>query len=889
VLVLAEGDTPAAEANARGHLFEEFVGRILQQYGFEEPRTERLKVTANGIELDLAVRHRLTRQPAVVECKAYSSPVSAELLAAFYGKLTVVRFSQTDTHGFFVALPRFTAQGHEQARLIADTDKRFTYLAGPDVVDALNDLKILGESPLQDVLTSDPVVLVTEHGVFSACTELDERTRTAMRVLVWARTGIVPAPAITLVESTDYASGLPVLDVSVSAAMPEPSTALAEHEPLIVTVLGSGSDFEYQLPASPRFFVGRKPLVATLEEVLSRETGVLVLNAQSGRGKSSLALRLQQLVADKGGHALIVDSRTASSRPYTIAVLRRAALEAEDAGLLHLPENASWASLPSALRTLSNATWPTDGGPLVVFFDQFENVFKDAGLTREFRDLALGIREVPGRLVIGFAWKTDLVGWTEGHPYQLRDEIRASATVLALGPLGPREVEILLRRLEKELGQPLVRDLRQRFREYSQGLPWLFKKLAGHVLREVEQGATQEKLLAEALNVQNLFEADLAELQPAEQEALRFVARYAPVAVAEVMERISAAVVQSLLDRRLLVQVGERLDIYWDIFRDFLNTGRIPIEDSYILRQTPRSVARLLAEVVTDGGDSSVPDVARRLDTSENAVFNLARELRLMGVTVYEPNRVRLVEEVWGAPDREHAVRRRVAVALRRHRANTIFSQLAERSAGKVSLTSFARELPAAFPAVEATGNTWLSYARAFALWFEYAGLVLVSGQIISPAPEGTEGKGQLMTVRPPVRIKGSFPRKPPGPSVGMLLRLAKGQQPPQPLVASAASSLRDLVNLGAVTFRDDGKMQLARSDLVRDGTLEPAVLRELLIKVSGGAPALAILERDSNASAQVVGEAIRQAVGANWAPGTVAIVGKNFRGWARRAGIAIR
>jgi hypothetical protein len=262
----------------------------------------------------------------------------------------------------------------------------------------------------------------------------------------------------------------------------------------------------------------------------------------------------------------------------------------------------------------------------VIFFDQFENVFKDAELTREFRDLALGVREVSGPLVVGFAWKTDLVGWTEGHPYQLRDEIRAQATVLTLGPLGATEVETLLRRLEKALGQRLLPDLRRRLREYSQGLPWLLKKLASHLIRESESGATQEQLLAEALNVQNLFEVDLAQLQPTEQEALRFVARYAPVAVTEVMESVSAPVVQSLLDQRLLVQVGERLDIYWDIFRDFLNTGRIPIEDSYILRQTPLAVARLLA-VLDDDGTGSVLELAARLNTSENSIFNLSRDL----------------------------------------------------------------------------------------------------------------------------------------------------------------------------------------------------------------------------------------------------------------------
>ena len=889
MLILAEGESTGAKSYASGHLFEDFVARLLARYGYQEPRADNIRVTARGIELDLKVRHKLTGQSAVAECKAYSTAIPSEQLEAFYGKLSVARFAEPDVQGFFVALPRFTAEATEQARHIASRDAQFKTLISQDVVDALTELRIIVAPPHALGVTSDPAVLITEYGIYSAVIELDPVQRTGRRILTWGTTA-VPNPVKKLLTGhQEYGGGLPVDDITEGPSSTDVLRAI-ESDPLVVAVSGSSEDFEYQLPASPRFFIGRTNLVLELSRIIQQRARVVVLNAQSGWGKSSLALKFRQIVEDLKGHAIIIDSRTASSSNYLTAVLRRAALEAQSSGVLALGDQSSWATLESSLRSLSSAKWTHGRGPLLVFFDQFENVFRDVALTRDFRDLALGIRDTPGQLMIGFAWKTDLVGWTEGHPYQLRDEIRANANVLTLAPLDAREVETILRRLEKRIGQKLVPDLRQRLREYSGGLPWLIKKLAGHLIREIDSGVTQERLLSDALNVQNLFEADLAQLQPAEHEALRFVARFAPVAASEVMERASAPIVQSLIDRRLIVQVGERLDTYWDIFRDFLTTGRVPIEDSYILRQTPRAVARLLAVVSENDGDAGVPQLAAALNTSENAIFNLARELRLLGVTAYEPNRVRLADELWNAEDRETAVRRRVAAALRRHRAFGALTRLAERSGTGVSFTEYSRELPSTFPAVSVAPNTWLAYARAFILWFGYAGLVATAGQIATLSDDVDQPRPpKIFGDRPPVRTRGVFPQRPPGPSIATLERLASGEQI-GPLVSERElEALRDLILLGVVEFSKAGMVQLLRPELFQNGKINANALRPLIEDRKGCKEALVVLERDGAATPSTIGEVIRRAHGAKWAAGTAHSVGKHLRGWARLAGITTR
>lgn len=882
ILVLAEGDSPAAVRDARGHLFEEFTGRLLEVHGYEEPQRRRLNVASNGIELDLSVRHRLNGHRAIVECKCYSTPVGQPAATSFYGALAKERLSDKNAHGYLVVTPRLSPDADEFIREVQKHETNLTLLTSREIVDILHTQKFIPTILRDDLLITDHAVVITPYGMFAAGKVNDPYTRRATRVLVKSADGTVPEPAIELVMASTYSQELPVSD---EVRPSEPVTRLVE-EPAIALVRRSRSDFEYQFPASPEFFVGRKHALQSGADALSDAPGVVVLNSQSGWGKSSLALRMASSVKDRGGYAIVIDSRTATGRrSFVSAALRRAAIEGQDNGLLTLPENASWASLSTALATIAGATW-RHNAPLLVFFDQFENVFRDEELTRDFRDLALLVLEARNPLIIGFAWKTDYIGWADDHTYMLREEIRSAAKTINLDRFGSREVDILMRRLERELGERLSQQLRRGLREYSQGLPWIFKKLANHLIAEAKAGATQEQLLAESLNVQSLFKADLAVLNAHEQEALRFVAHYAPVLATELTDHYESPIVHGLIDRRLIVQISERFDIYWDIFRDYLITGRVPIEDSYILRYAPVSVSRVLQQLEHDGGTSNVQEVASRLQTRENSIWNMARELRVLGVSVYEPNHVRLISDVWDNEDREEALRRHVTAALRRHRAYSALRMLAERSNNRVSLTLYAQTLPGTFPAVEVAPQTWHSYARAFVQWFEYAGLARFKGQSVLMLPDGSPGFGRLFAARLPIRIRDVFPQEPPSRCIAMLLKLVNGPINMHTLNRYERGALRQLLVLGVIKLDTTERFSLARRDLIRDGTVSQGPLLELLRNVPGGNEALGLLMRDPASSPAAVGQIFRSAHSADWKPATTQSIGKYFRSWARYAGI---
>jgi hypothetical protein len=890
LLVLSDVEGTPGAGNARGHLFEIFVGNLMHAYGYEAPTTRSLNVTSDGIELDVSTQSRLDGKAALAECKAYSSPVKANELTNFYGKLTVERFSEPETLGLMVVIPRLVAEGAEKAAEIAANDKRFLYVPGDEIISRLKSERLLSESPRDVPHQSDPAVIVTSDGVYSATIELNASSRAPSRVLMWAADGAVPHSTMSRVSEHEYAQGLQVHDLRGAAQGSVPTESHPVEAHILATVQASKEDFQYQLPAAPKFFVGRHNVLLRLQDLLREGENTFVFNAQSGWGKSSLALKFADLARQKNGIAQVMDTRTASSPRYVLEVLQKIAADAEREGLLRLGRDASWASLASAIRTFETAKWSEPKRPILIFFDQFENVFRSEALTRSFRDLAIGVHELNVPLRVGFAWKTDLVGWTEGHPYYLRDEIRSNAALVVIEPFGSKEVTTLLDRLERRAEVKLVPDLRGRLREYSQGLPWLLKKLSDHVLREIRKGITQEQLLAEALNVQSLFETDMAELNPLQREVLGHVARYAPIPATEVTDRYPHDAVQSLVDRRLLVQIGDRLDTYWDIFRDFLNTGRVPVEDSYILRQTPNSVARLLPTVMAAGGSASVGSLAASLQTSDNVIFNLSRELRLLGVTSYEPLRVKVSDLIFHARDPEVAMRAQIANALRRHKAFSLLRNLEERTADGLSAEQFAKLLPGAFPAVSVKDGTWNSYARVFIGWFEYAGLLVRQGASWVVRPEGDAPVTQrMLSARSAMRARPGVPQESFGPCLVVLKTLARdGSLKLESEASGKRDAVRTLMSLGAVSVDGSGMVKLVYSQLMNGESIDAPSLLALLQAVPGGGAGIQALGDNPTIAPFSLGEIIRGDVKANWTASSTHSVGGYFRRWAKEAGISV-
>lgn len=170
--------------------------------------------------------------------------------------------------------------------------------------------------------------------------------------------------------------------------------------------------------------------------------------------------------------------------------------------------------------------------------------------------------------------------------------------------------------------------------------------------------------------------------------------------------------------------------------------------------------------------------------------------------------------------------------------------------------------------------------------WFEYAGLAVQEAGQWSVAPEGTAGVGELLGGRIIRRVRGGFPHDPPGPSLGLLVDIARGSTIPRG--HRARSAAWPLLVLGALVEDHNGEYHLRSPDLVVDGTVVPAALMRLLLAIPGVPQGLAVIEADPRARPEAVGQAVKTAIAADWSANTTAGIGKHLRAWARAAGLRV-
>jgi hypothetical protein len=914
--ILASGESTQAQAQARGKLFEQLIAEVLRHNGYTIDNYSP-SVNYAGMEIDINGYATVTRIPLYAECKCYETAVDAPKLQAFFGKYMAKWLEDNRCHGLFVALPGINSHADGFYRTYCASSRNVTVrlLSENDVLSAIfatNLVALPGEiieaiRPEQGT-AGDQLLLYTDKGYFWVQYIVPPGGGIATRIAVLDPRAKLITDNTTIDCLVSLWPELGHFELAAGITDPVLVTTDAQRDvEQIVEVRGSSSCFEYQFPASPEHFIGREAVLKEVQSfaqsILDERTSArgLLFEANSGWGKSSLVLSVVARLSDVGHYALAVDSRSASSSQFVLRIVDH--LLGKYEGLLDdrsdpvlSREITGFDGCVQALVQIGHRL-KAARKLLLVFLDQFENVFFIPDALRRIRDLVLRLCDAQTNVVIGFSWKTDLIGLTSEFPYQLRDTISGCSKRITLETFSDVESNALLDRLRLELKAPLRKDLRFFLLEFSQGYPWLLKKLCAHVKTQRESGVLQSNIASNLLNVEQLFQEDLYGLSSDEEDALRRIAKVAPISIAELGDEFRTDVVQNLVHRRLLVRIGNKYDVYWDIFRDYLNAGRVPVQENYILRMQVGSVinaARLLAEA---GGVLSTTELRGRAGLTEKSYFNVARDLRLLGLATSRDGCVAL--ELNLPADRKEFQETLLAHVRDRLPLNRLVWRLREALAthGHLSLESMAEVLEGCCPYVSAASATWRQYARVLASWMDLADLTIFNGR-----------SGVLFAYRPGTQVRQ---RDFQTPRRGSGVAIPRIQYKPveQAAIRIAEAFLehravdwmgfrRSTVSKAVMTLSDLGFMQVethsARvgSSLVRIASV-PERIPEHFGQAAMGLPAFAgfvqLLQeyQRTGCSLAQLGVRLREKLGLDWKDGTAETNAKIMLDWARHTGRA--
>ncbi len=410
----------------------------------------------------------------------------------------------------------------------------------------------------------------------------------------------------------------------------------------------------------------------------------------------------------------------------------------------------------------------------------------------------------------------------------------------------------------------------------------------------------QSQIANSLLNVEELFQEDLRGLSATQEETLRRIAKAAPISVAEFGDDFDADVVQSLVNNRLLVRIGSKYDVYWDIFRDYLNAGRVPIQENYILRMQVGSILKATKILAAANGKLNLADFRLEAGLSEKTFYNVARDMRLLGIAKVDIGTITLQTNLdVGEKDFDAILRLYLRERLRLNRL--VWRLIKALESGKsLNLEEMANLLSEWCPYISATKQTWRIYARIFADWMDTTDLGTFDSRegtliLYTPGKELRERKLRLAKRRGGITIPCI--QYEPIKKAAIILIQAIIQNTPVDWSnfrkSTIAKSLATLEDLGFISRKTiSGKTTILPTpkiiNFVKFPDRRQALFAEGALKMNSFSAFIKLLNKykDSGRTLSQLAEEFRKILGVEWLPNTAELNVKIMLNWARHTGL---
>jgi hypothetical protein len=634
----------------KGDLLESLSKDLLKAQGYSV--IEEIRFT--GVELDLLCKHKVNQKEIYVECKAQKEKIGAPVLRQLLGTVAGYDYSE----GWLVSTSEFgkEAKGFVEMwkKKPIEQSSQLSFYTPTLILESLLSASVICEVPQSKALSfigdsellGDWTLIITPLGRFWSVYTLDGGNPFGVLFYNAVNGNHIQDKKIldniALLDST-----LTTYDLSVGYGNKTVSKSpVVVNIPSVVEVQIGDSWNDYR-PSRPQDFVGRSD---TQKEILSfldsankktSDTRIFAITGNSGLGKSSLIAKVRDRARNKfyknKYFVYAVDIRGAKTPSYISASLTECFKRAQIAGFgdkidIQLTDPSTPLSSTSIERYLASVE--KKGQVICLIFDQFEELYSKPDLFGVFeaaKDLMLEVSSYKGNFVLGFAWKTDSTTQQDHPAYHMWHELADYRKVHKLEVFDNGEIAKALTTFEKEVDYKIPIEIRHQIAHSSQGFPWLLKKLCINLNENIKKGIGAESIQID-LDVSSLFDNDLQLLTQPEHTCLKLIAQKAPADWSEIIELSGVAVLNSLVHKRLVIKSGDRLNIYWDIFKDYLMTGNVPIIPFNYIPTTEFISLSKVFHVLNKAKYVTSEYIGEVTSLNEKTVWNIGADLVMFGL-----------------------------------------------------------------------------------------------------------------------------------------------------------------------------------------------------------------------------------------------------------------
>ncbi|SSI85236.1 ATPase [Acinetobacter baumannii] len=492
-------------------------------------------------------------------------------------------------------------------------------------------------------------------------------------------------------------------------------------------------------PCRPQDFVGRddiqKEIWDFLESVREDKTDcrVLSLTGLSGNGKSSLVANLAHRFTNikwKNKFFLFpVDIRSARGPKFVAEAVTKAFNAAIKENFIELDLDFKVENIDEILSGSDfckcNEYLNLHNKVLVIFFDQFEEVFMKEdlfGLFRTFKRFGLDVSGARSNLVIGFSWRNGIFLGDDNPAYNLWNELKDHRTEKKLKLFDEKDSSRMIATFEDSFGIKITRPLKRRLIQQAQGYPWLLKKLCIHLFKKINEGISQELLLLSQMQIKTLFDEDL-ERPTRDVDCLKYVAKNSPVDRYQTTQEFGDSTVSRLIADRLLIKTGEKISVYWDVFRDYLKTNEAPVISWAYMPTANFTIANKLIQLINQVEESTFENLIKSSLYSKGTLQNILMDLQ--SFSLIEKNSNNVYELTCKVSELPQKIRNQ----LLGHLVYTKCLSLTKNSNESEYITQ--QEITTILDEIyfKSKGKTPNAYFNRIVSWLKYAGLISPLGK----------------------------------------------------------------------------------------------------------------------------------------------------------------